>query len=153
MLLINVNLIEIPYVSTFFKRILNDSSVSASSIDDRLVHVLKAIENSDSMFNIRGYKFFLNKYNFSSHNEFLGHTSSVGIIPTLFYFGILFSILKNGLNNLKKTNNILLYKIFISLTICYFAIGITENLFVSNNLWIYLYFLIIGITNLKNQHA
>jgi hypothetical protein len=153
-LFINIDLIEIPYISTFFKRAFNlDSSIAASSIDDRLTHFFIAIENTDSLFNIKGYKFLLNKFNFSSHNEFLGHTSAVGIIPAFFYFGILFSILKSGLNNLKKTNNILLYKIFSSLTICYFAIGITENLFVSNILWIYLYFLIIGITNLKNNHA
>ena len=153
LLIINIDLLEIPYVSTFFKRILNESSISASSVDDRFSHFFIAIENSDSLFNIKGYKFLLNKFNFSSHNEILGHTSAVGIIPALFYFGILTSIIQNGIKNLKKTNNIFLYKILISLTICYFAIGITENLFISNVLWIYLYFFVIGITNLKNNNA
>lgn len=151
--LLNINLEEIPYVSVFFKRIISEDSISASSLNDRFYHFLIAIENSDRLIDVKGYKFLLYNFNFSSHNEILGHTSAVGIIPALFYFGILVSLIKNGIKNLKKTNNIFLYKILISLTICYFIIGLTENIYISNIIWIYMYFFIIGISTLKNNHA
>jgi len=149
---VNVNVLEIPYVNTFFKRFLTLSFESNNSLygfDTRLAHYLTAMEHSNSLFDIKGYKFLLYRYEFSSHNEFLGHTSSVGILPALFFFYLLISLVVTAFNSLKETKRALMYKVLSAMVISYIMIGVTENVYIANVMWMYLFMFFIGLSILK----
>ena len=138
----NISVYDIPYINTFFNRVANLSFSEYSEsygLGGRFVYYLNALQHSDSLFDIKGYRNLLYKFEMSSHNEILGHTSSVGFIPAFTYFSIIFLLVKDGIRNTTVNNNELLKKIIVSLSICYLIIGLTENIFISNSVWIYLY--------------
>lgn len=144
-----IDIFEIPYISTFFKRTLYKSfgsSTSAYGLDSRFIYFLNAIENSQDLFDIKGYKNLLNTYEMSSHNEVLGHSSATGILPTIVYFIFIITLIKDRLKKLEISKNMLFYKILIALVISYFMVGLTENIFITNVIWIYFFLFTIGIT-------
>jgi len=155
-LIINVNFFEIPYLSTFFNRLVersfSNSSSTAYGLGERFVHYINAANNS-GIFDVKGYKYLLNTFEFSSHNEILGHTSAVGILPAILFFFILFSIIRRAYNNLDRYRTLTLYKAVSCMLICYLVIGVTENLFISNTVWFYLFMLILGISSVKRKYV
>lgn len=148
-LISTIDVFEIPYISTFFKRTLDKSfgeSTNAYGLDTRFVYFLEAYQNSQALFEIKGYKNLLNTHGFSSHNEVLGHSSSTGILPTISYFIFIMVLVRNRLKMLELAKNLLFHKIFLALVICYFTVGLTENIYISNVVWIYFFLFTIGIT-------
>jgi O-antigen ligase len=129
-----------------------DSSVSAYGLDSRFLYWGYAIEQSQSLFDIKGYKNLLYRYEFSSHNEFLGHTSATGILPAIAYFTLLFILFRNRLNRLKKVDNLLLYKLVLAMVISYLIVGLTENIYISNTMWMYLFLFVIGLSTSKSKN-
>ena len=154
-LIINVNFFDIPYLSTFFKVTMEKSFSSGSiafGLGDRFVHYFNAVNNS-GIFDVKGYQYLLNTFGFSSHNEILGHTSAVGIVPSLLFFFILFSIIRRTYKNLDQDRNITLYKVVSCMLISYLVIGMTENIFVSNTVWFYVLMLMLGISSVKRKYV
>ncbi len=144
---INISSIEIPYVNTFLYRLENRSFAYGSTaygLDERFIHYYNASVNS-GIFNVKGYKYLLNTFGFSSHNELLGHTSAVGIFPALFFIFILVNLIKRAFQNLQLVNDLVMFKLLESLIIVYLIVGVTENIFISNTIWFYFLMLIIGI--------
>ena len=119
----------------------------------RIIHYQNAINYSDNLFNFNGYRFLLNNFGFTSHNEVLGHASSFGIIPTLLYFFIYFLLSKKSINNFKKGA----FKYYLDIIYCfiisYSIVGLTENIYVSNTQWIYVMMFIFGIANKNHYHV
>ena len=151
----NVNVFEIPYLSTFINRLVelsfsNDSE--AYGLDGRFIHYIHAIENT-SFFDVKGYKNLLYTYEFSSHNEVLGHSSAVGVLPTISFFMILLSLIKNAYRNLAVKQNKALYSLLSYMLISYILIGLTENVFITNIMWFYLFMYTIGVSTTKNKYA
>lgn len=149
---VNVNVQEIPYVNTFFKRLLTLSFETNNSLygfDTRIGHYLTAMEHSNNLFDIKGYKFLLNRYDFSSHNELLGHTSSVGILPAIFFFYLLISLVQKAFSSLKESKRTLMFKILTAMVISYIMIGVTENVYIANVMWMYLFMFFIGFSFLR----
>jgi O-antigen ligase len=154
-LVANVNVFEIPYISTFVNRLVelsfsNDSE--AYGLDGRFIHYAHAIENT-SFFDVKGYKNLLNTYEFSSHNEVLGHSSAVGVLLTISFFVILFSVIKKAYKNLAVKQNKTLYSLLSYMIISYIFIGLTENIFLTNTIWFYLFMYTIGVSTIKNKYA
>jgi hypothetical protein len=153
--LTNINVFEIPYLSTFINRLVklsfsNDSE--AYGLDGRFIHYIHAIENT-SFFDVKGYKNLLYTYEFSSHNEVLGHSSAVGVLPTISFFMILFSLIKKAYKNLAVKQNKTLYSLLSYMLISYIFIGLTENIFLTNSIWFYLFMYTIGVSTIKNKYA
>lgn len=152
-----IDVFEIPYINTFFKRTLEKSfgeSASSFGFEGRFLHYNRAILNSRAFFDVKGYLNLLRTYQFSSHNEVLGHTSSSGIIPTITYFSLIVVLAKNRLKTLKRTKTVVFEKkILLVLVISYFIVGLTENIYISNVVWMYLFLFTIGITTVpKSNH-
>ena len=148
-LIFSVDIYQIPYISTFFNRTLDKSfggSTTAYGLDSRFIHYVNAYENSQVLFDVKGYKYLLNTYGYTSHNEVLGHTSSTGLLPTIAFFIVIIVLVRNRLKMLDLMRDWLFYKIVVSLVICYFVIGLTENIYVSNVIWMYFFLFTIGIT-------
>lgn len=148
-----ISVFEIPYISTFFTRTLEKSFGTDNQfhgLEGRFLYYANAYQNSQ-YFNINGYKFLLNKYHFSSHNEILGHTSAVGIIPAFSYFIILFLLIKKCFINIKFTGNNIMKKIVISMLISYVIVGFTENIYIANIMWIYLFLFTLGYSSISKK--
>ena len=148
-LIFSVDVFQIPYISTFFNRTLDKSfggSTTAYGLESRFIHYVNAYENSQVLFDIKGYKYLLNTYGFTSHNEVLGHSSSTGLLPTLWYFTVILIIVRNRLKMLNRIEDFLFFKVLFSLVICYFVVGLTENIYVSNIIWMYFFLFTAGIT-------
>jgi len=85
-ILSTISVEDIPFINTIVKRTLDrsfGSQATAYGLGERFIHYANAYQNSQELFNIKGYKYLLNKYNFSSHNEILGHSSATGILPSI----------------------------------------------------------------------
>jgi hypothetical protein len=151
----SVNVFEIPYLNTFINRLVN-LSLSADSdaygLEGRFIHFTHAIENT-SFFDVKGYKNLLKTYEFSSHNEVLGHSSATGVLPTISFFMILLILIKNAYGNLAVNQNKFLYSLLSYMLISYILIGLTENVFITNTMWIYLFMYVIGVSTTKNKYA
>ena len=152
-----INVFEIPYISTFFNRTFEKSfgsDIVYGGLEGRFSYYITAYENSQYLFNINGYKFLLNKYDFSAHNEILGHTSAVGLVPAILYFITLFLIIKNSIRNIKFTHNNQMQKIITSMIVSYIIIGLTENIYIANLIWVYLFLFTLGYTSIiNNEHG
>ncbi|HNQ68854.1 MAG TPA: hypothetical protein PKN32_10775 [Bacteroidales bacterium] len=91
-----------------------------------------------------GHTYFINKYDMSTHNEYLGQLVAIGVLPSIIYFIFIFRCLYQSYKQYKTNLNPLLIICILFISI-YLIIGITENVSLANRRWILCLFFIMGM--------